>query len=55
MIRNIIYRLALGVLFMLIAVVLCAITGLSAFFSIKVVSIIGFIFGVLSPNLLSDD
>jgi len=37
MIKNIIYRLASGVLFMLTALFLCAATGLGVFFPIKIV------------------
>lgn len=55
MIKNIIYRLASGVLFMLTALFLCAATGLGVFFSIKIVGIIGFIIDFLYPTLLSSD
>ena len=55
MIKNIIYRLASGVLFMLTALFLCAASGLGIFFPIKLVGIIGFIIGFLFPSLLSED
>lgn len=55
MIKKILYRLASGMLFMLTAVVLCGASGLSFFFPIKLVSIIGFIIGFLFPSLLSED
>ena len=55
MIKKILYRLASGVLFMIIALFLCAASGLGVFFPIKLVGIIGFIIGFLFPSLLSED